>query len=174
MDELSTPFVLNRVSGPPLTFKLVMASGRIAFRNAFVQDRKEKLTLSLVMLGIPLEDALKKLNDFDARAHRLQESDALGWVRDDDGQREAVILSLRRDDPKAGDAEFDALDLAPDERKRVAAAVLNVSLVKDGDGPFADGAPAPNGTGPETPTGSGATAESPTHSPSPSTCSTPA
>lgn len=163
---LSTPIVLNRVDGTSITFKRCSPADRIRLRAIFRTYRKAWFVESLSMLGIRGRDALPDLNALDGR--RIRESHVIEWLNDPEGQNEAILLSLRIDNPAAEMDAVHALDLNDDERLTVGAGVMNVPV-----GPAREDAaggtplpepPASGGTeiGAATPAASPDTAESPT------------
>lgn len=174
MNELSRPVVLNR-EGKSLTFKRLTPSQIVGeFRSSFLLERKGKLIETLALIGITGPAAIPHCDQFDAKAHKLRDADVLRWVNDPVGRKRAILLSLQRDNPKAGDAEFDALELTPGEQLRVAAGVLGLEVVDEDKQNPPDGA-AENLTtdSPSAPTASSeSSAESLTPDLSPSTSTT--
>lgn len=161
---LSTPVVLNRSDGSSREFKKCSPADRIAYRRIFRLYRKQWLVDSLRTLGITGEAALPHLNKLDGT--HLRESHVADWLNDWDGQTEAILLSLRHDNPDATIEDVYALDLSDGEALKVAAGVFNVPLVplkggSESDRPLAGSGGTP--TGAAAPTSSGTTAESPTH-----------
>jgi hypothetical protein len=134
MDELSRPFVLNR-EGASLTFQRVTPSQIVGeYRSSFLLYRKGKLIETLTLMRITGADAIAHCDKFDEKSYKLRDADVLRWVNDPPGRKRAIMLSLQRDKPNAGDAEFDALNLTPAEQMKVAAAVLGLELVSEGEG----------------------------------------
>lgn len=150
MNELSRPFVLNR-EGKSLSFKRVTPSQIVGeFRSSFLLYRKGKLIETLTLIGITGADIIPHCDRFDEKSHKLRDSDVMRWVNDPPGRKRAILLSLQIDDPKADDAEFDALDLTPAEQMRVAAGVLGLTL-EDEDRNPPDGAAAQTSDSPSAP-----------------------
>jgi hypothetical protein len=155
---LSQPVTLNRASGETLTFPRCSPADRIAFRAIFRQYRKVWLRESLQVLGITGAAAVDHFNALD-RA-RLYESDVVRWLNEPEGQREAVLLSLRKDKAAATMDDVDAFALDDDELLTVAAGVFNIPLAAPKD----DTRPPQGGTavGDATATPSDASAATPT------------
>ena len=160
-DETSRPVVINRADGTELRLRRCSPADRYRFRAVFRAYRKAGRANSLSLLGVAGRDALPYLDEIDAR--RLKESEVIEWVNHPEGQREAVLLSLRADNPKATMDDVDALGLDDDGLLRAAAGVFNLDVVAaatEGDGPagpLAGGAAGgPTGTTGGTPTPSGA------------------
>lgn len=145
----SQPFILNRPDGTAVEFPILSPSDRIAFRNAFRLFRKRQKGINLKLTGATDKEVRDELDAFDAR--RLPERDVEDWIFDPEGQREAVLLSLRRSNPQAGESEVDALDLGEFDGLTVAAAVMRIKLV-----PVQEGEKKPDPTTSGTaPTGAG-------------------
>jgi hypothetical protein len=111
-------------------FKKCTPSDRIAFANAFRLYRKMKLIENMKLLGVPDDEYLKRLNEFDAQL--IPDEAAIRWIEEPHGQFEAVLLSLRHDNPKAGYAEVSALGLDRFQLFELAAKVMNLKLVPKG------------------------------------------
>ncbi len=148
---------LNREDGA-LTFKRLSPSDRIRFRNAFALYRKMQLYRNLAIAEVKGTDALKALNEFDARP--IENEAVVEWVNTPEGKMEAVLLSLQKDKPEAMAADVDALQLSDYELLQAAAGVLHLQIVnspaKEGDHPLSVGDPGETVTGSGTPISSGA------------------
>lgn len=120
-------FVLNRADGGELRLAKLSPSAILRFREAFRHWRKSQLVESLALVGAGQAEALKVLNQFDAK--RLPMEAVYEWVNEPEGQATAVILSLRAARPEAGNADLDALALDESEMLHAAAGVLGMSVV---------------------------------------------
>lgn len=167
-EVLSQPVTLNRADGSTVTLKRCSPADRLQFRQAFRFYRKMLLNESLSLRGINGKEAVEHLTKFDAR--RLYESDVDQWVLEPEGQNEALLLSLRKDNPGATAEDVFALGLTDDEKFVAAAGVLNIPLkaATEGEGSkdsppqsppppsggtdSGEGTPTPSATTPGTPT----------------------
>ncbi|HTK76481.1 MAG TPA: hypothetical protein VL371_14545, partial [Gemmataceae bacterium] len=130
--------------------------------NTLRASRKAQLRTELAAANASAEETRKALDEFDRRPVRYQ--DVERFVNTLEGQYAAILYSLQKDAPAAGEAEFNALDLAPDEWLSVTAKLLSMQVVErpaEGQGP---GGPLPATGGGES---------QPTNPPPPSETSTP-
>jgi len=127
---MSTHFILNRAEGSPIQFAKLTPRGVIRFREIFREYRKQQLFQTLAMAGVTGMDAVKVLNDFDAKV--LPHGAAIEWVNDPQGQAEVIGISLSIEHPGEDAAaiarRFDGLNLSIEELIVVACGVLNLRL----------------------------------------------
>src|SRR5688500_10541207 len=108
-DSLSQPFVLHRTDGTRREFKKVAPEDRISFRAIFKEYRRYGIVAFLNIEGVPLKDRVPHYAAFERQ--RVYESDALGWLLEPEGQNEAILLSLRRENANAEMKDVHALKL---------------------------------------------------------------
>lgn len=166
----SEPVTLNRRDGGTLTFPRCSPSDWFRLRYIFRAYRKAGRLQTLGLVGITGKDAVPYLDEIDAR--RLPDDDVAEFINHPEGQREAILLSLRVADPNAAMSAVDAMGLDEGEMFKVAVGVFpNLRIVtkapatagqpEGGPGdPLAGSGPPAAGessaTGGETPTGSAA------------------
>lgn len=95
--------------------------------NIFRSGRKASLQGELMAAKTPPEETKKALDEFDRRPVRYRDVEA--YVNTLEGQYAAILLSLQKDNPQAGEDEFNALDLQPDQWLGITAELLNLKLV---------------------------------------------
>lgn len=120
-------YILNRADGGELRLSKLSPSLILKFRDAFRHWRKSQLVESLALVGAGQVEALKILNQFDAK--RLPMEAVYEWANEPEGQATAILMSLRVNKPDAGNAELDALGLTEGEMLHAAAGVLGMSVV---------------------------------------------
>lgn len=154
--------IINRPDGE-LRLPRLSPSGVLKFKDAFRFYRKRLLLESLMMTGTTGIEAIKRLNEFDAKPLPL--SAALEWVNDPEGMAEAVLLAMRVAKPEATIADLDAMGLDESQMLHAAAGVLNLQIVTTPGGQPPNPTPAGSGsieTSGETPTPSDTSSTSPT------------
>ena len=168
-EALSDPVVLNRADGTRREFKRCAPEDRLLFRAIFKEYRRVGLKSCLDIEGVPLKDRVPFYTALEN--NRFFESDAVQWLNEMEGQHEAILLSLRRENTAATMQDVHALNLDKDELLFVAAGVLNVPLVSEKNG-GQDRPLSGTATGGATEISSDASAATPNPSPSPLTSST--
>jgi hypothetical protein len=173
----SEPVTLNRPGGGTLTFPRCSPSDWYRLRYIFRAYRKAGRLQTLGLVGITGKDAVPHLDEIDAK--RLPDDDVAEFINHPEGQREAILLSLRVADPNAAMSAVDAMGLDEGEMFKVAVGVFpNLRIVTKapdtspatagqpeggpGDPLAGSGPPGPgesSATGEGTPTGSAADSE---------------
>lgn len=126
--------------------------------NTLRASRKAGLRAELAAGKASADETRKALDEFDRRPVRY--ADVERFVNTLEGQYAAILYSLQKDNAAAGEAEFNALELPPDQWLSVTAQLLSMQVVTTGEG-AGPGGPLP------------ATGESPPQNPPPSEISTP-
>lgn len=163
--DLSEPVVVVKGDGTLVKLRRITPTDRITYRWVFRTYRAVVLKHFMEVTGYDPLPALKEL-----AAQRLKDSDVDKWVFELEGQREAVLLSLRSGKPEAEQksitlADVDALGFDDNQLFYAAVGVMNLKLAEKTGGP---GDPLPKGAATTTGTGS------PTPPTSPDICESPA
>jgi hypothetical protein len=167
-DTNSGLVTVNLPNGGERHLKKLAPSDWVKLANTLRTYRKAEARAWAKAGGAKEEEVRKAVDAIDRRPVRHRDVEA--YVNDLGGQQATIILSLQKDNPDAGDAEFDALGIPSREWVHIVAGLLDLEVYKveaEGTGgPLASGGgeppSTPSGTSKPTPTESG-----PSSSPSP-------
>jgi hypothetical protein len=113
----------------PDTLPMIAPSDFIALGRQCRARRKQELRDNCRSAGLSAELTVRLLNEFDSRPWR--HADTIGFIETEEGAAAAVLCALRKDHPGAGEADLDALGIAPGRMLAMAAAVCGLALVQD-------------------------------------------
>jgi hypothetical protein len=103
--------------------------------KAAPQDKAERLIQDALASALDATEAeaRKRLDEFDRRP--LKYRDVESFINTMEGQYAAILYSLQKDNPQAGEAEFNELAVPPQDWLDVTGRLLNVPIVVTRVGP---------------------------------------
>ena len=115
--------------------------------NTLRASRKAQLRAELAAAKASADDTKRSLDEFDRRPVKYRDVEA--FINTMEGQYAAILYSLQKDNPAAGEAEFNELAVPPQDWLEVTGHLLNVPIVVTRVGP--DGPLPETGESPQSP-----------------------
>ncbi len=133
---------------PPYELHVLGPADDVQLANTLRGERKEQLKDNLDFAHISGIEALKTLNEFDARP--VTRSDLINFILTPAGQVRTIVHAIRRIDQKVTDADVSALGLDHTQQLRLACALARIELAEPGSPEAAGGTTEPPSPLPDT------------------------